>query len=685
MTDEFGGGSSGGGGAGGDFGCTDFCTAAKCQELEQKITQLESELTNLKNQFEQHIQQSIPEAHQYKPEVKVDVSLATSDDGSLKLFTRVDVDSESGNDEATVQLNPNPSLDISLAASGGESPSLKVFGKVTIFGQSASDDATTSIQGLKGDKGEKGDTGEKGEKGDTGEKGEKGDTGEKGEKGEKGDTPNFALFPLDELIKSFPHTIVEISVIKSEISDDCILTAQTFLVNPALPIGNKTLLHDDSVSLLECLGGMNEDCCSKILTEITTTKTALQQQNIQNTDVILEALKAIDCNNEDTVNKISELIIDLSKKIDINFEGINLKLTNNFGDIVTKIVDVNISLTDIITKIVDVDISLTDIVTKIASVDIKIGEIVLKFPDIITQIGAININLGDVEISLGNISINLEKLIDIDIKNINNTTSLIYQCCEDIKKLPPGGGGGGCDELEDEFDFGLSYFIFNGTCIDNEDEKTKAKMPKIYQQTGLNIPTTTAHALTLLSAQIESLHMDLCRVNSTDCDDTVLLPDPDVIRSAKGKYLIFNWVLAENTSPKRYKGVTQLPDPINSLWLNVTPDQAVSKWDTYFKDIYKIEGEQYSVYWSKENGRTPLTRGYFADKEEAERYFNSIKTLTKLEPREENNPIYSDIKNQAHKPSNIGKKMILYSVFIVDKLENSDECSVLIKYKNPNL
>ena len=50
------------------------------------------------------------------------------------------------------------------------------------------------IQGIQGEKWEKGDTGPQGEKGDTGpqgEKGDKGDTGEQdiqGEKGEKGDT-----------------------------------------------------------------------------------------------------------------------------------------------------------------------------------------------------------------------------------------------------------------------------------------------------------------------------------------------------------------------------------------------------------------------------------------------------------------------------------------------------------------
>jgi hypothetical protein len=69
--------------------CDNLCTAAKCQELENRIGALQQALELLEASFEAHTNQDIPEAHDYQPQVKV--SLATnSSDNSLKVFVKVD-------------------------------------------------------------------------------------------------------------------------------------------------------------------------------------------------------------------------------------------------------------------------------------------------------------------------------------------------------------------------------------------------------------------------------------------------------------------------------------------------------------------------------------------------------------------------------------------------------------------
>ncbi len=47
--------------------CSDLCTAAKCQELENRIGVLEQELKLLEASFQAHTKLEIPEAHDYTP------------------------------------------------------------------------------------------------------------------------------------------------------------------------------------------------------------------------------------------------------------------------------------------------------------------------------------------------------------------------------------------------------------------------------------------------------------------------------------------------------------------------------------------------------------------------------------------------------------------------------------------
>ena len=49
--------------------CPDLCTAAKCEELENRISALEQTIELLVASFEAHVSQDIPEAHNYVPEI----------------------------------------------------------------------------------------------------------------------------------------------------------------------------------------------------------------------------------------------------------------------------------------------------------------------------------------------------------------------------------------------------------------------------------------------------------------------------------------------------------------------------------------------------------------------------------------------------------------------------------------
>ena len=95
--------------------CEQFCTKAKCEQLEAEINLLKKEIAFLKQElnkkldktdFQKHLNDEIPQAHKYNPQVKVDVGLAwNSQQQSLKVFVRVDVDQSSGNDEEIIPLN----------------------------------------------------------------------------------------------------------------------------------------------------------------------------------------------------------------------------------------------------------------------------------------------------------------------------------------------------------------------------------------------------------------------------------------------------------------------------------------------------------------------------------------------------------------------------------------------------
>lgn len=74
--------------------CPDLCTAQKCRELEARIGALEQALELLEASFEAHTQQDIPTAHEYNPNLRVDVRLLGSELGvGVYLDDRYDFES----------------------------------------------------------------------------------------------------------------------------------------------------------------------------------------------------------------------------------------------------------------------------------------------------------------------------------------------------------------------------------------------------------------------------------------------------------------------------------------------------------------------------------------------------------------------------------------------------------------
>ncbi|MBE9171400.1 hypothetical protein IQ238_29210, partial [Pleurocapsales cyanobacterium LEGE 06147] len=78
-------------------GCENLCTAAKCQELENRINDLEGELRTLKERFESHLNQDIPIAHNYNSNLRVEAFLNSKELG-------ISISDVTSNDTASVNI-----------------------------------------------------------------------------------------------------------------------------------------------------------------------------------------------------------------------------------------------------------------------------------------------------------------------------------------------------------------------------------------------------------------------------------------------------------------------------------------------------------------------------------------------------------------------------------------------------
>ena len=87
--------------------CPDLCTAAKCEELEARISALEQALELVEAAFEAHVSQDIPEAHNYIPDPSVGLFF---NEGILQVF--VGVDGRFTSDRVAIALDTFVAFDI---------------------------------------------------------------------------------------------------------------------------------------------------------------------------------------------------------------------------------------------------------------------------------------------------------------------------------------------------------------------------------------------------------------------------------------------------------------------------------------------------------------------------------------------------------------------------------------------
>ncbi len=89
--------------------CADLCTAAKCAELEQRIVYLEQALSELSTAFRTHTFESIPTAHDFSPDLKVETNLSSG-----VLTTSVDINSIKRSDSVDLSNIPVKSVKVDL-------------------------------------------------------------------------------------------------------------------------------------------------------------------------------------------------------------------------------------------------------------------------------------------------------------------------------------------------------------------------------------------------------------------------------------------------------------------------------------------------------------------------------------------------------------------------------------------
>ncbi|WP_223342875.1 hypothetical protein [Synechocystis sp. PCC 7339] len=169
----------------------------------------------------------------------------------------------------------------------------------------------------------------------------------------------------------------------------------------------------------------------------------------------------------------------------------------------------------------------------------------------------------------------------------------------------------------------------------------------------------------------------ICKLEAGgDC--SVLLPDPSAVWNTKGSYLLFFWYLEGQPN---WKHTTQLAEPIEAI---ANPGDPASVWATYFAGLEIKLGNQWAqIYTADKRRRSPLYRGWFWDKQEAEDKLYQIAALSKIPIREINNPVFTDVKNHTVHLSNQGQTMKLRKVCIAVKAEDSDQITIVRGYERP--
>jgi hypothetical protein len=365
-------------------------------------------------------------------------------------------------------------------------------------------------------------------------------------------------------------------------------------------------------------------------------------------NVTLPILRGIDVN----VNNNFNLTKQIGSKIDIvNENVIDVKST-----VVTNILSIKNDLSLVSQRIISLISSVSQISTAINSLTLSISSIQSTISNVSSSIVNINTLLASIQSNLSLIlnainttSTNVSLVLNL-ASTINSNTENILKCCEEIKDL-----------LEEDPPTPPQFDFIDIICIDCTDpngpdclpDATPEEKERGYREKEITLDNPM-EALQLINDQVALLQRKICPDDDQDC--MVLLPDPSLPLTTRGHYLLFSWVLEENPKVTAYQNHTQLRNPIDAL------RRAGNHWNQYFEPIYRILGQQYGTYFSDQNSREPLVKGWFLNIPEGERFFNQMKALTKDTPRSEGNPRFAVVANDSVPIVNIGKKIILRKV-----------------------
>jgi hypothetical protein len=396
-------------------------------------------------------------------------------------------------------------------------------------------------------------------------------------------------------------------------------------------------------------------------------------------NVTLPILKGIEVNVNNAISLTNQInsnvnnTLNLTNQINSNVNN-TLNLTNQINpkiDIVnTNVIDVKSTvitanqnilsikndLSLVSQRIISLISSVSQISTAINSLTFSISSIQSTVNNSSSSIFNINALLANIQSNLNLIlnttnttSVNVSLILNL-ASTINNNTENILECCEEIKDL-----------LEEEPPIPSEFDFIDIICIDCTDpegpdcppDATPEEKERGYREREITLDSPM-EALQLVNSQVALLQKKFCPADEDDC--MVLLPDPSLPLTTRGHYLLFSWVLEENPKVSVYQNHTQLRNPIDALRV------AGNHWNQYFEPIYRILGQQYGTYFSDQNSREPLVKGWFLNIPEGERFFNQMKALTKDTPRNEGNPRFAIVGNDSVPIVNAGKKIILKKV-----------------------
>lgn len=384
---------------------------------------------------------------------------------------------------------------------------------------------------------------------------------------------------------------------------------------------------------------------------INTTQNSIFN-SITNANQNFSSLVQTNNSNDLVVNSVSDLRVDLktiqSLIIDLDFNSTEINSINRSVNRILNNQSIHLALTRNIDNLI------------LTEVNNNYNNIVFYFQQIINLINNIK-EFDDNKIInfVQQIQVSQQTILSLvlELENYNDTS--VFNLINELNIIVVNA---------------LNSIISIGTKLDNINQiQDNYKVWDCQLEETIDEPIDSlSSSLYTLNSQLYDIQNKICELDH-DCGQ--LLPTDLAIWVNYGYYILFYWKW-ENPEIKTGLSFTQLPDPIEEL---ISPSDIDIIWDQYFKDIYRIIGSQFSFLHTN-NVKTPIYRGWFLDNNEAMRFYNSIVGLTQLPIREENNPAFPSYANKTTNIKNVGEKIFLRKVCIIEKLRYSDDIDHIITY-----